>query len=166
MAKVSSALNLRRGLLMAAIWTVIGFVVPVLLMTIYLQVTWWIHETPQVDRQLQTSQWLAKGIMPLIGSSFFLGLAALATWTPRNYRGFADTLALLFLVSLAAMWIASTLNWLPRRPRGARIDLVSVELLIFVFVPVLIVAVILVGVRVARDAGPMDDDCHSHAFDE
>ena len=136
---------------MAVFWSVIGVVVPFAAMTIYLQVTWWINDTPRVDRQFETSRWLARGVMPLIGSTWLLAVAAFATWAPRNYRGFAETLGLLFLVALASGFVASLLQWLPRRARVEAVGVIKPEILVFVFVPTLLAAIVLVVVRVSRD---------------
>ena len=150
---------------MACLWAVLGVVVPVIGMTIYLQVNWWINDTPRIDRQFAASRWLARGVMPLIGSAWLLAAAAFATWTPRNYRGFAETLGLLFLVAMAAGLIATLLQWLPRRAPADPIDLVNPGILVLVFVPTLLAAIVLVVVRVSRDLVNESVDPHESSAD-
>ncbi|QDT44733.1 hypothetical protein Pan241w_48490 [Gimesia alba] len=141
-------MNITRGLIAGVLGIFAGLILPVLLVGSYLLLTWYFNETFEMDRRADIAYWRKYGMEPLTGCAIYQGLTAWATYTPKRNYGFAKTLAILFFCSMALMVFINILYQSPPQPRSANRDYgLSLSGFLFLLIPPLIVACVLIAVR-------------------
>lgn len=146
-------MNFTRGMIAGLIGAVVGVIAPVLVLGLYLMLSWYFNETHGMDRRADMADWQRHGVVPLVGCAIYVGLAAWATYTPqRNFR-FAKTLAILFFASLFLYVLVSLFDPAPAT-RYTNQEL-SLWKFLMLLLPPVVVAVLLVISR-CRNASAID----------
>jgi len=108
-------MNVKRGLLAALASSFIGAVSAFLVISALVFGNWLLKDTHASEREFDT-RWLATAwIVPAIGVSIYLGLAAFATYAATTNFGFGRTLAIIFFVSIPLTAFLASLELTPKR---------------------------------------------------
>ncbi|MCA9006858.1 MAG: hypothetical protein KDA70_16400 [Planctomycetaceae bacterium] len=138
-------MNMIRGLIAGLLGTLVGLLGPVLIVGSYTLLYWYFHETPEMDRRADMKYWRLHAVMPLAGSTIYLGLTAWATFTPRGDYRFARTLVILFCIALPLTGILMKTSLTPeRRPYDNSPPLYFSEFLIMLLTPTLVAATLII----------------------
>ncbi len=139
----SQSLNVRRGLIAAALSACGGAAACFALTWSILLVKWWVMQTPALDRRYDADDLSSFIVYPAVGCAFAFACAGWATFAPRGRWRFARTLALVVLVPVAIWVIVSCTGLFPHRLRKhAYFPDTSTEVVVFIALPIIATAVV------------------------
>jgi hypothetical protein len=150
-------MNIGRGLLAALALSLIGAVSAVFVICAPVLANLLLTDTHAIERQFDI-RWLGlTWIGPSIGVSAYLGLAALATYTPTTNFGFARTLAIIFFLSIPVTVFIGGLELTPKRVKSITHPLTYPSEIAIFLLPPSVVAFLLLASRVKSVSGKSNE---------
>jgi len=140
-------MNFKRGFIAAFIWAVIGIAGPFIAVCVFTVVSWQLNDTSSFFRQDDIAWWLTRAVWPLVGVPIYLGLSALATYTPIQKHRFAGTLAIIFFTAIPLTWILAALELTPQRYKAGDHPEMYFSEFLLLLIPPLTITFVLIALR-------------------